>query len=271
MTTQALALPAPRAADSPSPFERPQLPRRAFLGRVAAALAIGTTANVGVIVARSAPIAPASVAIPTPAEDPALLALGDQLDPLLTAYREAKARQQDALSIFAQRCPVLPDVLVRTREDRITFAGCTERESDVFGRDVWPEGKPVRPPREILKAGLLRRHMENLSPRSKHGKRVKSLIAVAEKYEAEREAAMEGSGFPDAYEATYHAATAIDVLAWKVRETLPVTMAGVLIHARTLAAHAESEKDGHMMTDRAGLTLGRPLAEAVLRVMAVQS
>lgn len=214
----------------------------------------------------AAAIEPSAIAVAPAAEDGTLLALGEQLGPLLTAYRAAKERRQAALLIFEQHCPALPDELVRTREDRITFAGCTERENDIFGRAIWPKDEPVRPPREILKAGLLQQHMEVLSPRSKHGRRVKSLIVVAEKYEAERKSAMDGSGWPEAFEATCHAAYDLDQLAWEIRETSPVTMTGVLIHARMLAAHAESEKDGCGMTDRAGLTLGRPLAEAVLRV-----
>ena len=263
-------LPAPGAPDSPPSFERPQLPRRAFLGRVAAALAIGSAANVGVIVARSAP-----AAIVPPAEVPALITLGEQIDPLLAAYRATLAHHTAARAAAEAQSPSLPDDLVRKADDRFTLAGCSEREQDVEGKDVWPpnyvgdDGKTyARAPRQILKADLLREAItrQGISRRSKHGKRVKALIEIAERYEAGRTAAIKRSGVLDAADELRWAATDIDMLAWKIREFAPATVDGVMIHARALAAHAESELHGSGFTGRAGLTLGRQLADAVLRV-----
>jgi hypothetical protein len=56
------------------------------------------------------------------------------------------------------------------------------------------------------------------------------------------------------------------MLASKIRKVAPVTMAGVLIQARALAAHGESELDGGGFTGRAGSMLGPQLADALLRI-----
>jgi hypothetical protein len=75
--------------------------------------------------------------------------------------------------------------------------------------------------------------------------------------------------------ATYHAVRAVSEFAHDVRDASPrtmspPTMAGALIYARVLVAWADVDLDAHM-SGRAGHTLGRPLAEAVLRIAAVRS
>lgn len=112
------------------------------------------------------------------------------------------------------------------------WAGCTEPEADVEGKDIWPpdyigaDGKIyARRPRQLLnsvatKASIKRGNLY-CDGRTKFGKRFRNLIRTAEQYEAEREAAIERSGVLTAADELQWAATDIDVLAWKIREFAP--------------------------------------------------
>lgn len=241
------------------------LTRRLFFS-VAAALPATAAAAIGTT-------QPEPLAI-SQSEDAILLALGEQIDPLLAAYRMALARHTEARALAEANCPQVPEELVCKGPQ---WAGCTEREQDVEGKDVWPpnyvgaDGKTyARPPRNILNSvatnAAIKRGNLYCDGRTAFGKRLRALIRTAERYEAERETAIERSGVLGAADELRWAATDIDVLAWKIRDFAPVTVAGVLIQARALAAHGESEQHGSGFTGRAGLTLGRQLADAVLRV-----
>jgi len=217
---------------------------------------------------------PATAAAP---ENANLLALGEEIDPLLNAYRAAAERKREARAVAEALCPSLPDELVAKPKDRLRWAGCSEREIDVEGKDVWPpnytgaDGKTyARLPREILKGNLIKEAVARgniyASPRTKHGKEVRKLIEISEKYEAEREAAIERSGVLEAADTLYFSAVEIEVLAYEVRKHEPATMIGIMIQARALGAHAEAELDAHGFAGRSGTVLGRELAASVLRI-----
>lgn len=216
---------------------------------------------------------------PALSEDANLLALGEEIDPLLNAYRVAAERKRQARIIAEALLPPLPDELVVKPKDRLPWAGCAEREIDVEGKDVWPpdytgaDGKTyARWPRPILKGNLIKEAIARgniyASRRAKRGKEVWKLIGISEKYEAERAAAIERSGVLEAADHLYFSAVEIEVLAYEVRKHEPVTMIGVMIQARALAAHAEAELDAHGFVGRSGTVLGRELAASVLRIAA---
>jgi len=231
----------------------------------------------------SIPVAasPAAAALPTEASPPAagepsLLALGEQIDPLLNAYRAAVERKREARALADALCPPLPDELVRSPKGELA-SWCAEREVDVEGNGVWPpnyvgaDGKTyARIPRGILKADLIKKAIAsgevNASRRSKRGKEIWRLIGVSEKYEAERAASIERSGVLEAANELHNSAVDIETLAYEVRKHEPATMIGVMIQARALAAHAEAELDAHGFVGRSGTVLGRELAASVLRI-----
>jgi hypothetical protein len=204
-------------------------------------------------------------------EDVNLLALGEEIDPLLNAYRAAAERKRQARVMAEALCPPLPDELVVKPKDRLRWAGCAEREIDVEGKDVWPpnytgaDGKTyARLPREILKGNLIKEIYA--SRRTKRGKEAWKLIEISEKYEAERAAALDRSGVLEAANELCNSAVDIEMLAYEVRKHEPVTMIGIMIQARALAAHAEAELDAHGFVGRSGTVLGRELAASVLRI-----
>lgn len=213
---------------------------------------------------------------PALSEDANLLALGEEIDPLLNAYRAAAERKRQARVMAEALCPPLPDELVRGPKDEWA-SWCVEREVDVEGQNIWPpdylgaDGKTyARRPREILKADLIKKAIAEseiyASRRSKRGKEIWRLIGISEKYEAERAAAIERSGVLEAADHLYFSAVEIEVLAYEVRKHEPVTMIGIVIQARALAAHAEAELDAHGFVGRSGTVLGRELAASVLRI-----
>src|ERR1700680_2538148 len=103
-------------------------PRRnhspAFKAKVA--LAAGAAVNATAIVAtRPAPAAD------LPQEDPAIIALGERIEPLLVAYRNAAADRLKARAVAEASCPAVPEELVC---NEVYWAGCTDSECDVEGR-----------------------------------------------------------------------------------------------------------------------------------------
>jgi hypothetical protein len=88
--------------------------------------------------------------------------------------------------------------------------------------------------------------------RTTFGKKLGKMIETAEKYEAERQAAIEQSGLPDAMARQREAAYEIEKLAYETIKIEPQTMAGVLIQARVLTAYAEVEIEVGHYRGRAG-------------------
>jgi hypothetical protein len=70
--------------------------------------------------------------------------------------------------------------------------------------------------------------------------RVKRLTEVAQCYEAEREAAIDRSGLPDARCRMFQAYQEVDGIARDVAEIEPRTLAGAAIMARVLCAYSET-------------------------------
>jgi hypothetical protein len=129
-------------------------------------------------------------------EDPAIVAMGERIGPLLVAYRNVAEERLKARVAAEANCPAVPEELVC---EGVHWAGCTESEGDVEGREIWPpsvvgENNYARRARRILhsestKAAIA---LGNLycDRRTKFGKEIARLIDTAEKYEAEREAAI---------------------------------------------------------------------------------
>ncbi|MBK5960277.1 hypothetical protein CCR97_19020 [Rhodoplanes elegans] len=244
--------------------------RRTFLGRAAGALAGASVAGLG-----TAAAVPAASSPVTP-EDPALVALGEKVGPALDAFRAAKAAKAEARARAEALCPAVPADLVH-QDGRQPFVlnlhACVREEVDV-------EGQPVRPPgwrdasgrweqprgRSIYAAGYIEEAIEEgwlaASPRSRQGRHVRHLLALAEQHESARAAAIEMSGLPAAKEALRAAERDLEALAQNVRDTEAATPAGVLIIARVAAAFGEAT---HPAT--AGVVLGPALVGAVLRVI----
>ena len=94
--------------------------RRSFLRRAATALT-------AIVATRPAPAA-ALVQ-----EDPAIIALGERIEPLLVAYRNAAEERLQARTAAEASCPAVPEELLIQG----TFlAGCTVSECDVEGGEI---------------------------------------------------------------------------------------------------------------------------------------
>jgi hypothetical protein len=91
--------------------------RRSFLGRAVVALAAGAAVNTAAIVATRP--APAAILLH---EDPAIIALGERIEPLLSAYRSAAEDRLKARARAEANCPAVPEELVC---NGAFWAGCT--------------------------------------------------------------------------------------------------------------------------------------------------
>jgi hypothetical protein len=243
----------------------PLTDRRSFLRRTAAFLAAGAAVTTTAIAATHP--APAAALVP---EDPAILALGDRIEPLLAAHRNAAEDRLKARACAEAACPAVPEELIIGGAP----TGYCESECDVEGREIWPSAlnqHGVRNmPRQILnsdatKAAIKRGNLY-YNRRTKFGKQLAKQIEIAERYEKERNAAIERSGLRDAMYCQREAAYEIEKLAYQASEIEPRTMAGALIQARVLAAYAEVEIEVGHYRGRSGLLVGLALAQSLTRL-----
>lgn len=238
--------------------------RRGFLGRTVAALAAAGAVNVTAIAATRPD--------QSVTELPELIDAGQRLDGLLIDWRAAQASRLEARALAERLVPPVPDEIVCRGP---MWAACTEEVTDVEGKQlglvfVTDESgkKRVIPPQQIIDATALRRQIEGgriyCDGRTKFGKRVKRMIAVAEQYEAERAAAIERSGIDVHIERCTITAMRIQAIARDVAELEPLTMLGASVQARALVAWAEA----HDNYDKgwAQLVLGVPLARSIARL-----
>jgi hypothetical protein len=244
----------------------PLTDRRSFLRRAVTALAAAAAVNATAIVA-TRPAAAATL----PQEDPAIIALGERIEPLLVAYRKAAEDRLKARASAEANCPAVPEELVCKEAD---WMGNAEREIDVEGKEILilhhlMNGEPYMAPRRIFDSKQTKAAIErgNLfcNRRTKFGKKLVRLIETAEKYETERAAAIERSGLDDAMTRQFEAAYEIEKLAFEVFEIEPRTMAGALIQARALNAHAETELLIYCRSRSAQL-FGNALAQSLTRL-----
>jgi len=248
----------------------PLTDRRSFLGRAATFLAAGAAVTTAIVATHPAPAA-ALVQ-----EDPAIVGLGERIELLLVAYRNAAKDRLKARASAEANCPAAPDEIVCTG---VFLRGCTEAERDVEGREIrtllvdGEDGKKyAQLPREILDSESTKAAIAggNLycNRRTKFGKKIVKMIEAAEKYEAEREAAIEQSGLPDAKASQLEVAYEIEKLAYEARDIEPQTMAGALIQARVLTAYAEAEIEVGHYRGRSGQLVGLALAQSIARLSA---
>jgi hypothetical protein len=242
--------------------------RRGFLGRAMTALAVGGAATT-TIIAAAKPVSAAMID-----EYPAVVALGERIDPLLHTYRAALIRLREARATAQANCPAVPEEIVCKGSQ---WMGCAEQERDVVDKVVWPapfirpDGKPgMLPPRNVLSSKRVQGAIANgnlyCDRRTSFGKQIAKLIDTAKRYETEREAAIEQSGLPTAQTQLYLAARDIEQLAYEAADIKPQTIAGVLVQARALSAYAEAEIELDHHRGRSAQIVGAALAETVFRL-----
>ena len=255
--------------------------RRGLLARlgVAAALAGGAGANAVAIVATR----PAAAAVPTaplasppvsPAEDPRLIALGEEFDRLAAAWDAAERRYHEARTAAERLAPELPAELhyVRPMPPHLKRGGRYMR--DVEGKEIaWTEsmdasGERVvhRPPMVLMADRLRDDCLPYYGAHTRRAKDIRRRLAVAEHYEAGVAAAAEAAGVKDAADDRRQAGYYLEAKACEIGRTVPTTLEGLLIHARALATFDRVDRIEHPEYSKAGGFLGGNLAAAVLRI-----
>jgi len=244
--------------------QKPELSRRTLFGALAGGAALAM------------PGIAATAAAAAVAETAELLDLEVKLDLLVNAYRAAADRLRVAREVAEGLWPEVPAEILTTLDDRRSYPSrCYARETDMDGSEVWPptyvgeDGKTYGlPPRQLFRAkplkGLMVEH--EIRPRTKWGRQLKAIIAVAEKYEAACAHAIEVSGIDEAKGTICEAARSLEDLASQVRKIGPRTMSGVLIQASVLVANDEAAEHAHLSYRHVGFAGGRELANALLRL-----
>jgi hypothetical protein len=208
------------------------LSRRLFLRRAGVA-----TASAAAVL--TPPIVVAATSAPT--ENPDLLAAGQELAKAEAVFLKADAAKEAAHRAFDAICPKMPDELV-TGADSV-LGHCCEGEVDGELNPVYPpaavdeNGKTYYPgPRRILSSQRLRDTVAHEAPRSRYVREAKKMLPVAERYEAEFEAARQTAGLPSATEVRYWAGHEVAKLAERIKDMPAATWAGIGIKARAIVA-----------------------------------
>lgn len=268
----------------------PVFTRRSIVATLAAAFA--PAAGMAVVLPKVAETAAAVLAPQLPAaavpliqaepiaESPELLALGAELELKLEAYRAAAERLAQARATAAALWPEPAASIVAVGSERAgRYPGCYEEETDFEGRQ-WPDvgpggGKGAPVPRFIALSGALGLLLDDVRGDvaawpAGFDRELVDRIAEAERYEDACCDAVDVSGIEQAKQLAETRADDLRDLAHQVRKHPPRTIAGVMIHARALAAYADTEHDGFARApSEAASILGRGLADAVLRVAGI--
>jgi hypothetical protein len=275
------------------------LSRRGVLARlsVATALAGGTGANALAIIATrpavaAVPVAALATPPARPAEDPRLIALGEEFDRLAAAWEAADRRFQEARAEAERLAPELPSDLRVVEPIPPHLRRGWRYARDIEGRELpWPEkvgpdGTSVvyRPPLVFVADRLAGECLPACRARSKAAKDIRQRLAIAETYESGVKAAADASGLADATQERRWAADDLEALVWQIGRAVPATINGLLIQARALVTFDQIERYGRNETPiiraglrdglspadaiytKAGLAIGRNLAVAVLRI-----
>jgi hypothetical protein len=207
------------------------LSRRLFLRRAGVAAASAATAAVPVV----------ANATTQPAENPDLLAAGEELAKAEAAFLKADEAKAAARRAFDAICPKMPEELV-TQSGSVLGHAC-EGEVDGELNPVYPpaavdeNGKTYYPgPRRIISSHRLRDTIAHEAPRSKYVREAKKMLPIAERYEAEFDAARQAAGLPAAIEARFWAGQEIAKLAEPIKDMPVATWAGIGIKARAIVA-----------------------------------
>jgi hypothetical protein len=195
-------------------------------------------------------------------ENPVLLERGQEMQKAFGAFLEADQRKNEARKVCDSLWPTLPPELVFTKADReLGLVG--HRLRDPEGNDVWPDN-PAQMPTSVIEASTCRWAMADYNGRTKNGKHARRKLPIAEAYEAACASAKERSGIDAAIEARYFAASKVEHVAQGVREQRALTLVGIHIKARAIAAMASVGKDYEF---RALLLGGRSFADNVASVI----
>ena len=220
--------------------------RRLFLTRAA-----------GVPVAALVPSAALAAVAPS-SENPRLLKLGKMLDTIEKSGEDALEKLFKARESFKEFCPALPDELVIGHKD--VLRPYSEREVDMEGRDVWP-------PRQIVKASLLKQAVADgelpANRRTKLGKRVHRLIGVVEQFEDSVLAAREMVGADEAISALSHVQYYLRRVGSAIADTPARTMQGLAIKARAIIVTPIDDN----LKNIAACWWGLPMAQDILRIV----
>jgi hypothetical protein len=186
------------------------------------------------VVAVPAIVSPCRAAA-TIAEDPALLALGRELDALATAYAEKRQLKDEAKARFHALCPI-PDELVVSEHE------CGRPEVD------W-DHEPIRDQeggrRFVLSVSGLELDAIDYGPRTKRGKLARAKLKIAREYEAAKERAEEATDIRAVHEALSAVEKSLNKIAGPIMKTPARTLAGLEIKARLLLLYAtKPEADG---------------------------
>lgn len=201
--------------------------RRSFLGKLAAAVAMPSTAVL--------PAIPAAAAI-VPPDEAELLALGARLDALVEAYEAAAAREVEAVEAFDRLKPAIPPELVASpAESRDLTEGVPRKGGG------WMMREDRLADLRIYRAEYLRRWIKEhpeISRHTKAGKLARRLERIAKKYEADTAEAMRATDLEARRWAASDFTIAMQDIVEEILAVEPKTAAGIGVYARAVLAGA---------------------------------
>lgn len=276
--TEAHLVPSSASNVRSSPSTQNLIPSRRSLLRSIGLVMPAAIVGVPVIAAAmpSVVAAAASPAISPPfvvREYAAVLAIGDQIGPLVASYRAADAARLDARAWAEKLSPPIPPELLLPPGH--PWRACGDEVRDAEGNRPEPEtyladdGKRYgRMPVKVFNSKITRAYLQEHGLKHE-GPRLRRLIARAEKYERQRLSAIQVSGIRAAVDRLEAVRWKINNLAHEAAELNPRTWAGVAIFARLAILPDELGDDVMGWKHAMRVLLTTALARAVLTVRAL--
>lgn len=248
----------------------PALDRRRLLLGLAAASSAAALPSIALASARV-----------TATENPALVRLGDVLPAVAAEYLAAAKAEASIVAEWSTRWPLAPEALIKPYRDdsamerTLTGAGLTRRGQQ------WP--RPVFTAAEIrhnidgIRQMLRRKRRAPFGPVNWRGIKLVAdqweldlaergkLLAIAERYEADKAAVLDASGYALAHSRLKGATQALGDLVAEIMAQPEATMLGVVVKARALAAWGNTDLLTRWSTPESHRWEGQ-LAASVLRL-----
>ncbi len=259
----------PRAAGVvPSALPLPSTPamaRRGFLRALARLAPVAALAAGGATVA----ISPASAAPtgkhPALRENRRLVWLGEQLDAVDAQFTAAVGRRDQARAVALAAWPQpAADIVFPPGVRPPAWCGVQD-ERDVDDKVLYFAGHQ-RAPRKIADAFQLEFFLKHEDRRARDARAAKRLLPLAQKYESDRAAVIEASGYGCAKDELWQVARRIDRIAGLIYKIDGRTAAGLMIKARAMKVALRADGVDHCIVHRSKTLYAEKLADQVLRL-----
>ena len=193
----------------------------------------------------------------TSTENPALVRLGDALPAVAAEYLAAATAEASIVAEWSTRWPLAPEALIKPYRDDSAMERTLTGAGLIRQGQQWP--RPVITAAEIqlgidgIRQSLRRKRRDPFGPVNWRGIKLVpdqwelalaergKLLAIAERYEADKAAVLDASGYTPAHSRMKAATQALGDMVAEIMAQPEATMLGVVVKAQALVAWGNTD------------------------------